>query len=47
MEPEFFSWGGVWAKPSFKVFVRSLPVLPDGGAFFDSAPVGAEVVNVK
>ena len=47
VEPEFFGWSGARAKPRFKVFIRSLPVLPNSGAGFDGAAVGAEVINIK
>ena len=47
VEPEFFSQCRVVAEPRFEVAVRGLPVLPDNSAGFDSAGIGAKIINIK
>ena len=35
------------AEPSFEVLIGGLPIAPDGSGSFDSATVGAKIINIK
>lgn len=34
-------------EPVFEIVIRSLPVLPNGGGGFDSAGLGAEIIDIE
>ena len=37
----------MFAEPSFKIFILSLPVLPNSGSRTNGASGGAEIINIE
>lgn len=47
VEPKIFFQGRVWPKPSFKILIGGLPILPIYSSRFNGASFGTKVIGIK